>query len=48
VHETAKDNIQKVRFIILKDQIEALGKANYFHAGVALLTTKPSLVTRTL
>ena len=44
VHEAAKDNINKIRFIILKDNISTLQKQNYFHAGVALITTEPSLV----
>lgn len=40
----AKDNIERVKFIILKDNIDKLDKQNYFHAGVALITSEAALV----
>lgn len=48
VFELARDNLQRIHFIILKDNIENLHRQNYFHAGVTLITSEPSLVIQEL
>lgn len=40
----AKDNIDRIRFIVLQDAIETLNRLNFFHPGVALITSQPELV----
>lgn len=41
-------NIQKIRIVLLKDDIEKLHKFNYFHGGVSLITADPIYVIKLL
>ena len=36
--------LQRIKFIILKDNIESLGKKSYFHGGVAFIVNRTDLI----
>lgn len=42
----ARENIERVHFLILKESIEDLKKLNFYHPGVSLITDKPELVQK--
>lgn len=40
VEKQAQTNLAKIRFIIVKDSLQGIDQRNYFHGGIALLTTE--------
>jgi hypothetical protein len=47
-NKEAEENLRKIAFIVLKDNMENIDKRNYFHANVALVTSEARIAEEVL